>query len=131
MNQVILMGRLTKDIEIRYTNTQKAVGTFTLAVDRSGKDKGADFIRCIAFEKTAELLDKYSGKGKRVLIEGSIRTGSYESKEGRTVYTTDIIANRVQFIDFKENNAQNGAQGTTEGVKLPEGFDLIDEEFPF
>ena len=130
MNKVVLLGRVTKDIEMRYTQEQKAVGTFHLAVDRGGKDKKADFIRCIAFGKTAELMEKYSGKGKRVLVDGRIITGSYESKEGRTVYTTDIYADRVQFIDFKENNAQNGAQGATQGFNAPEGFEEYDE-LPF
>lgn len=129
MNKVVLMGRMTKDIEMRYTQEQKAVGTFTLAVDRGGKEKKADFIRCIAFGKTAELMEKYSGKGKRLLVDGRIITGSYESKEGRTVYTTDIYADRVQFIDFKENNAQNGAQGATNGFNVPDGFEEMDIPF--
>lgn len=103
MNKVILTGRLTKDIELRFTNDQKAVTSFSLAVDRgTRKDDGsseADFPRVNCFGKTAENLSNYCHKGSLVLVEGSIRTGSYQNKNGETVYTTDISAYRVEFLD--------------------------------
>ena len=99
MNKTVLIGRLTKDIEIRYSTGQNptAVARFTLAVDRIGKDKGADFISCVAFGKTAELMDRFVSKGNKVGISGSIRTGSYE-KDGRKIYTTDVVVNEVEFL---------------------------------
>ena len=102
MNNVNLIGRLTKDVELRYTTNETATVMFTLAVDRIKKDE-CDFISCTAFGKTAETMSKYLAKGCRVAINGSIRTGSYKDKEGRTVYTTDVVANNVNIIDFKDS----------------------------
>lgn len=102
MNNVTLIGRLTKDVELRYTTNETATVKFTLAVDRIKKDE-CDFISCTAFGKTAETMSKYLAKGCRVAINGSIRTGSYKDKEGRTVYTTDVVANNVNIIDFKDS----------------------------
>ena len=97
MNTVNLIGRLTKNIELRYTNTQVAVARFSLAVDRGkdkdGKDKGADFPSIIAFGKTAEFLEKWTEKGSRLSVVGHIQTGSYE-KDGMKFFTTDIIADK-------------------------------------
>lgn len=121
MNQVQLFGRLTKDPELKYTPQGTAVIQFTLAVNRNySKEKRqqaeqqnqatADFIRCIAFGKTAEAIGQYVGKGDRLLIQGSIQTGSYE-KDGQRVYTTDIAVQRMELIERKdkaENNVTDG-----------------------
>lgn len=107
MNLVMLLGRLTKDPEIRYTQGDQGtkVASFTLAVDRKFKKDGqpsADFIRCKAFGKTAEIVEQYAPKGKQVAITGEIQTGSYQKQDGTTVYTTDIICNQVQLLGSAE-----------------------------
>lgn len=130
MNQVICMGRVTKDIELRNTQSGMATARFSIAIDR-GKDKegnsrGADFPNCVAFGKTAESLAKFTGKGLRVAVIGRVQTGSYTDKDGKTVYTTDIVADRVKFIDWKDNSGQNENQG------IPEGFQAMkDDDIPF
>ena len=103
MNNVILIGRLTRDPELRYTTSQMAVATFTLAIDRptkADKEKETDFPRIKAFGKTAENCEKYLAKGRMVAVQGSLQTGSYEDKDGKRVYTTDVIANRVEFLEW-------------------------------
>lgn len=134
MNQVILTGRITKDIELKYSQSQTAVARFFIALDRGkdkdGKDKGADFPSCIAFGRTAENLERFSGKGLRVAIIGHISTGSYDDKDGKKVYTTDVIADRVEIIDWKEKGGQNVNHAAANGV--PEGFMAMpDEDMPF
>lgn len=130
MNQAILMGRLTKDVECKYTPDGMAVARFNLALDRgkdkNGQDRGADFPSCVAFGRTAENLEKFSGKGLRVAVTGHITTGSYE-KNGQKFYTTDITADRVQFIDWKEKS--DAAEPSADYA--PEGFSAIDADIPF
>ncbi len=100
MNKVIILGRITKEIVPTFTpSTGLAVSRFTVAVDR-GKDKGADFISCVSFGKTAETIAQYFEKGDRILIEGRIQTGSYE-KDGTKVFTTDIVIDKFYFIEKK------------------------------
>jgi len=118
MNKVILMGRLTKDPEVKYSQGEHpmAVAKYTLAVDRRGsRDKGdgpnADFINCVAFDKRGEFAEKYFFRGKRVLVSGRIQTGSYTNKDGNKVYTTDIIVDDQEFADSK--NSGNGNAGNT------------------
>lgn len=115
MNSVALMGRLTKDPEFSQEPGRTPVCHFSLAVDRpkrDGNDAGADFIRITVFGKTAESSYRYLGKGLRTLVTGRIQTGNYKNKNGETVYTTDIIADRVEFIDFKNgSNSGNGTDG--------------------
>ena len=110
MNSVVLIGRLARDPELSYTpNTQTAVCKFTLAVDRprrQGEDQGADFLRITVFGKQAETCDRYLSKGRQAAVHGRIETGSYKNREGVTVYTTDIIADRVEFL-----GGGNGGQG--------------------
>ena len=118
MNSVVLIGRLTKDVDIRYSNNQTAVGRFSLAVDRHDKDKNCDFINCIAFGKSAENLEKYVKKGNKVAISGRIQTGSYTNKDGKTVYTTDVVAERVEFIESKKQEEPSGYFNDNE-EKLP------------
>ncbi len=112
MNKVILMGRLTRDPEVRYSGQdgQMAVARFTLAVDRRFKRDGeptADFLRCVAFRQRAEFAEKYLHQGSKILVEGSIQTGSYTNKDGATVYTTDIMVENMEFAESK-NAAASG-----------------------
>ena len=105
MNQVTLIGRLTRDVEVKHGNNGKAFAKVSLAIDRPGKDKETDFPRVTIFGTQAENLAKYQGKGSLIAIEGHITTGNYE-KDGQTVYTTDIIADRVEFLSWnKESEA--------------------------
>lgn len=107
MNKVILMGRLTKDPEIRTGNTQ--VARYTLAVDRrfSNSEEKTDFINIVAFGKSAEFAEKYLKKGTKVLVTGRIQTGSYTDKDNKKVYTTDIVAEDQEFCESKGNSTQN------------------------
>ena len=118
MNSVVLIGRLTKDVDLRYSNNQTAVGRFSLAVDRHDKDKNCDFINCIAFGKSAENLEKYVKKGNKVAISGRIQTGSYTNKDGNKVYTTDVVAERVEFVESKKQEEPSGYFNENE-EKLP------------
>lgn len=122
MNKVVLKGRLTKDAELRMSGDM-AVTRFTVAVDRRGRDAGADFISCVAFGKTAEFLEKYFKKGNRVGLCGHIQTGSYE-KDGTKVYTTDVIADEVEFVESKGESkpAENSF------MNIPDG---LEAELPF
>lgn len=123
MNNVVLYGRITADPAVKYTQSNKATCRFTLAVNRIGE--GADFIRCVAWEKVAENLGKYVKKGDRLLVNGSITTGSYKDKDGKTVYTTDVTARSIQFLDM--HKPDGGFTPTQE--ELPEEFG--DEGLPF
>jgi len=125
MNQVILCGRITADPEVRYTNSNKATCRFTLAVNRM--TEGADFVRCVAWEKVAENMGKYVRKGDRLLVNGSITTGSYE-KNGQKVYTTDVTARTIQFIDM--HKPDGGFKETNDPI--PDAFDDADQDIlPF
>lgn len=137
MNQVNIVGRLTKDVECKYTPDGLAVARFNVACDRgkdkNGNNRGADFPSCVAFGRTAENLEKFSGKGLRVAIIGHITTGSYE-KNGQKVYTQDVTADRVQFIDWKgQSEAERAANAalSVDQSYAPEGFSAIDEDIPF
>ncbi|MCQ2567945.1 MAG: single-stranded DNA-binding protein [Mogibacterium sp.] len=127
MNSVVLIGRLTRDPELSYTpNTQTAVAHFSIAVDRprrNGEDAGADFIRITVFGKQAETVDRYLSKGKQVAVQGRIQTGSYKNRDGVTVYTTDVIADRVEFLGSSQSNGggQGGAGRNTGSYDRPMG----------
>ena len=141
MNKVILMGRLTRDPEVRYTQGENAmaIGRYTLAVDRRFKRDGeaaADFISCVAFGRQAEFAEKYLRQGIRIVVTGRIQTGSYTNRDGNKVYTTDVVVEEQEFAESK--NAQNHAAGQAAAGKPqvdPDGFmnipDGIDEELPF
>ncbi len=119
MNRVILMGRLTRDPEVRYTQGERsmAVARYTLAVDRRGRrnqdgnEQTADFINIVAFDRAGEFAEKYFRQGMRVLVSGRIQTGSYTNKEGQRVYTTDIIVDDQEFADSKNSAGGNGDNG--------------------
>lgn len=107
MNQCQLIGRLVKDPELRYSPGGTPVVKFTLAINRQNNDE-ADFISCVAFNKLAENLANYQKKGNRIAVTGRIQTGSYENHQGQKIYTTDVIVNSIEFLDYREN-AQNGS----------------------
>ena len=117
MNRVILMGRLTRDPEVRYSQGERsmAIARYTLAVDRRGRrsqeggEQTADFINCVAFDRAGEFAEKYFRQGMRVLISGRLQTGSYTNREGQKVYTTEVIIDDQEFADSK--NASGGGQG--------------------
>lgn len=112
MNIVALTGRLTKDPEIRAAG-ETTIATFTLAVNRMKKDE-ADFIRCKAFNKTAEIVEKYLTKGREAALNGRIETGSYKNKSGDTVYTTEVVVERLTLIGGKEDKPKQEYRGFTE-----------------
>lgn len=141
MNKVILMGRLTKDPDIRYSQGEKstAVARFSLAVDRKFKQEGqptADFINCLAFGKRAEFIEKYCCKGTKLVVEGSWQTGSYTNKDGNKVYTNECLIENCEFAESKAA-AQNSqpAEGPSPNSAAGDGFmnipSGIDEELPF
>ena len=104
LNKCILMGRLTKDPELRHTNNQKAVTTFTIAVDTGyGENKKTDFINCVAWEKTAEFIEKYFEKGRMIVVAGRISTRSYEGQDGRKNFVTEVVVNEAYFGDSKKD----------------------------
>lgn len=110
MNKTILKGNLTRDVELRYTQSNIAIARFTIAVSRNIKSKDgkyeSDFINCIAYQNNAEFISKYFEKGSGILVEGHIQTGSYE-KDGKKVYTTDVVVERVEFVDKLEQKIEN------------------------
>lgn len=110
MNKTVLIGRLCADPEIRYTQAGKAVASFTLAVNRFKKDDGADFIKCTCWGATAENLAKYQGKGSQIAVSGRIRTGNYE-KDGKKVYTTEVVAEEIEYLGSKKDNGGNQGYG--------------------
>lgn len=143
MNKVILMGRLTRDPEVRYSQGENsmAIARYSLAVDRRFKrdeTDTADFPNCVAFGKSAEFAEKYFRKGTKILVEGRLQTGSYTNKDGVKVYTTEVVVEQQEFAESK-NASQNGdsysnapapaAQPAGDGfMNIPDG---IDEELPF
>lgn len=137
MNNVVLIGRLTRDPEVRYTESQLAVARFALAVDRpkfNNRDEGntADFINIVVFGKQAENVERYLVKGRLVGVQGRIQTGSYTNKDGNKVYTTDVVADRVEFLEWGDRRTtESGNRGSMDDG-IPDGFEgLEDEEIPF
>ncbi len=140
MNSVVLIGRLTRDPEVRYTaGTQMAVCTFTVAIDRpvrAGGEKQTDFPRVTVFGKQAENCERFLAKGRLVGVQGRIQTGSYTNKDGATVYTTDVVADRVEFLEWGDRpSGQGSSSGRSQSQPvpdaIPEGFSEIDEDIPF
>lgn len=147
MNKVILMGRLTRDPEIRYANNENntCIANYTLAVDRRFKRQGdeqtADFIRCVAMGKGGEFAEKYLHQGTKIVVEGRIQTGSYTNKDGQKIFTTDVLVELQEFAESKAASAQNGNQNASTPTRPNvaqndnDGFmnipDAIEEELPF
>jgi single-strand DNA-binding protein len=135
MNSVQLVGRLTKDPNVNYANSGTSVASFTVACDRKFKQEGgpsADFISCKAFGKTAEFIEKYFAKGQRIGLNGRIQTGSYQNKDGQTVYTTDVKVENVEFVAPKgSGNPQTNTNATTTNDGFMDIPADIDEELPF
>ena len=152
MNKVILMGRLTRDPEVRYSTSgdnQLAIARYTLAVDRRFKrdgDQSADFIRCVAFGRSGEFAEKYFHQGTKIVAEGRIQTGSYTNREGQKVYTTEVVVEEQEFAESKASSdsyaASHPQQSAAPAPSMPspgaasaDGFmnipDGIDEELPF
>ncbi|MBR4207652.1 MAG: single-stranded DNA-binding protein [Lachnospiraceae bacterium] len=147
MNKVILMGRLTRDPDVRYSQNNgdsMAIARYTLAVDRrfsrgsnNGEGQNADFISCVAFGKAGEFAEKYFHKGIKIAVTGRIQTGSYTNKDGQKVYTTDVVVEDQEFAESKNgggNDSSNGG-GRAQAPAGDEGFmnipDGIDDEIPF
>ena len=142
MNKVILMGRLTRDPEVRYSQGENAaaIARYTLAVDRKYKgngDQNADFINCVAFGKSGEFAEKYLSKGTKIAVVGRIQTGSYTNKDGVKIYTTGVVVEEHEFAESKK--ASDNGSGESAAAPAPaeagDGFmnipDGIDEELPF
>ena len=141
MNSVVLIGRLTKDPETRYTGEGLAIARFSLAIDRPFKGSGekqTDFINIVVFGKQAENCEKYLAKGRLTAIQGRIQTGSYTNKDGNKIYTTEVVADRVQFLEWGDSNKDSSkawdgnSQGSKSSQELPGGFEsLEDNDIPF
>lgn len=139
MNKVVLMGRIVRDPEVKYSRGEKsmAIARYTLAVDRKIKkdnDATADFISCVAFGKSGEFAEKYFRKGTKVAVSGHIQTGSYTNKDGNKVYTTDVIVDEQEFAESKNAASNNNANGNVDNgsdgfMNIPD--DISGEELPF
>lgn len=129
MNNVSLVGRLTRNPEIKATNSGSSYARFSIAVDRRGKDAGTDFINIVAFGKTSEFIERYFRKGQRIGINGRIQTGSYEGKDGKKVYTFDVIAENVEFVESKSASASATPANADGFVNIPDGVE--DPGMPF
>lgn len=142
MNNVSLIGRLVRDVEVKYSKEGKSITRFTLAVDRRYKTEGqdeADFIPCIAFNKVGEFIEKYFKKGQRIALTGQIHTGNYTNKDGQKVYTTDVIVATAEFVESKNASTSSGYNAETKPtpntansdgfMSIPDNVD--DEGLPF
>ncbi|MBQ7433853.1 MAG: single-stranded DNA-binding protein [Lachnospiraceae bacterium] len=122
MNKVILMGRLTREPDIRYSQgeRQMAIARYTLAVDRRGRasaggEQSADFISCVAFDRSAEFAEKYLHQGTKIVVTGRIQTGSYTNRDGQRVYTTDVVVEEQEFAESKNSSSAANYSGTGNG----------------
>ena len=135
MNSVNLIGRLTRDPEVRYTNDQMAIANFTLAIDRPPRKDGTketDFPRVIVFGRMAENCQRFLSKGRLVGVEGRLQTGSYINKNGDKVYTTDVIASRVEFLEWGNQRNNQYESNSNDNHDIPKGFEAIsDDDIPF
>lgn len=140
MNKVVLMGRLTRDPEVRYSqgDSSMAIARYSIAVDRptsrtaGGDQATADFINCVAFGRNGEFAEKYLHKGTKILVEGRIQTGSYTNKDGNKVYTTDIVVERHEFVESRNSEGGTFAGSVSASdngfINVPDG---IDDDIPF
>ena len=126
MNNVILMGRLTRDPELKYSQAGKAYCRFTVAVNRDFNKDEADFINCLAFGKTAETIAEWLGKGRRIALQGRIQTGNYENKNGDKVNTFEVVADRFEFVDSAKSDTNNNQTYSNNDDVLDDN-----DDFPF
>lgn len=143
INSVNLTGRLTRDPELRVSQSDIAIGNFTLAVNRNFTDRNgerqADFINCVAFKKTAELLKQYVSKGSQIGVTGRLQSRSYENKEGQRVYVTEVVVENLVFLDTKSDNSQQSTNNYNQQSNVSVGqnpfgnstSDITDEDLPF
>jgi single-strand DNA-binding protein len=136
LNYSVLMGRLVRDPELRRTNTNKAVTSFTIAVDNFGKDSGASFIPCVAWEKTGEFINNYFLKGSQIAVEGRLVSRQYETKDGKKQTVVELVVTQAHFCGKKEENSQNVANGYSGGEPTYQQADFTtlndpDAELPF
>lgn len=137
MNKVIIIGRFTRDPEIKYSTGENATATarFSLAVNRRFKNKegnyDADFINCVAFGKTAEFIEKYFTKGMAIGITGRIQTGSYTNKEGQKVYTTDVVVEETEFVESKNKGTSDNVPNNNANSNSDFEETISDDEMPF
>lgn len=142
MNFTMLVGRLTKDSELRFTENEKKVGNFTLAINRDYKNTNGeyetDFINCVVFGEQAETLNKYTQKGDLIGVQGRLQTRNYEDKEGKKHYITEVLVNKVQFLSTKnsqknENNVESSDPYVEMGNKVEanQQFEISDDMLPF
>ena len=135
MNNVNLVGRLTKDVELKYTGSQTAVATGTLAVNRQFKsangEKETDFINIVAWRKTAEILSNYASKGSQIGITGRIQTRNYEGNDGKRVYVTEVVAESINLLDSRSSNEQQPPQKQERPFGANNPMDISDDDLPF
>ena len=131
MNKVILTGRLTAKPELNYTANQTAVTKFTIAVDRQTKDGGADFIRVTVFGRQAENICRYMDKGRQIAVEGRITTGSYKNKDGKTVYTQDVVIDHTEFLGGNSEPREQTARQIEEDASALLGLNSLPDDIPF
>lgn len=131
MNVVMLIGNLTADPKVTYTQNNLAVASFRLAVQRIGKNEGADFINCKAFGVTAENLAKYKHKGDEIAIRGRISTDSYKNKEDKMVYTTEVIADSVEYTRGSSRSDAQRAETPSMADDIPDSFSQAEDDIPF
>ncbi len=138
MNKVILIGRTTKEIDLRRTTNGNAVVSFTLAVDNPfQKDENgrptADFINCVAWNKTAEIMDQYVSKGQKIAVEGRIQTRNYEDKEGKRVYITEVLVSNLEMLEYvkKDTVQEQNEDSYSTNVEQEEEYEELDDDLPF
>lgn len=152
INRVVLVGRMTKDPELKKTGNGTSVTSFTIAVNRTfqaqGQERQADFIQCVCWNRVAENTAQYTKKGSLVGVEGRIQTRNYQNQQGQTVYVTEVVADSVQFLetksqsqsapktfepmnDFSPASFETSAPQTSQSVSMPTGFDIDDDDLPF
>lgn len=131
MNQVALVGNLTRDVELRKTQSGKSVVSFTIAVQKKFNREEADFVNCVAWEHTADFIAKYLGKGSKVSVEGSVQSRSYEDSNGKKVFVQEVLAERVQSLESKQQREENNSyQGNSEPKEEPT-LNIQDSDLPF
>ena len=128
LNKIVIQGRLTKDVELRYTKNEKPVASFTLAVDRDGKDAGTDFINCVAWNGTATFAEKYFSKGDAAIVSGRLQMRDWEDSNGNKRISAEVVADNVYFCGGKKNSAQGEKQAHTTGFGVMVD---VDGELPF